>query len=364
MLPALRARGVQGDVVCLYDRGGYKEPLRQQGFRVDILDEGSLVSKARQIRRLVGSIKPDVVHASLIDASFATRLAMVGLQTPQLNSLVNTTYDPVRVKALGIAPWKMSVLRVADQLTARWVRGGFHALTEAVKQEATDILGIPADRVWTVPRGRDSAQMGERSPERRERVRRSLGIDPGELMVLNVGRQEPQKAKTVLVQAFDLVGPEMPNVVVFIAGEEGKDTPALRAAIAASPVGGRIVTLGRRSDVADLLAAADLFVFPSQYEGLGGALVEAMAMSCPIVGSDAPAVAEVLGDGSYGRVVPRGDAGALADAMRELLRSSELRREFGERARRRFEERFELDGVVDEMADLYRRLARFQVMSS
>lgn len=356
MLPLLRQRGIDGDVVCLYARHGHEEALRREGFRVVVLEESSLVGKAQQIRRIIRSTEPDVVHASLIDACFATRLAMLSLSTPQLNSLVNTTYDPVRIADLGIAPWKMMALRAMDALSARWVTGGFHALTDAVKTEATDVLHIPAERVWTVPRGRDSAQLGERRPERRARVRASLGVGPGEVMALNVGRQDPQKGKTLLVEAFGLAAAQFPRARLFIAGREGKDTAALRAAIETSPVRERIQVLGHRSDVPDLLAAADLFVFPSFYEGLGGALVEAMAMGCPIIGADAPAVAEVLGHGAYGRVVRRGDVQGLADAMRELLESSEARDALARSGRARFEQAFELGAVIDNMADLYSRL--------
>ena len=356
MMPLLRERGIEGIVACLYDRGGYVDDVRRDGFRVEVLGATSLLEQAKRIRRLIRETQPDLVHASLIDACFATRLAMIGLSTPQLNSLVNTTYDPVRVADLGIAPWKMKALQALDSLTARWVAGGFHALTDAVKKEATDILHIPAERVRTVPRGRDSAQLGDRTSERRARVRASLGVAEDELMVLNVGRQDPQKGKTVLVEAFGLAAAQVPQALLFIAGREGKDTAALRAAVEASPVRERIRVLGHRSDVADLLAAADLFVFPSLYEGLGGALVEAMAMGCPIIGADAPAVAEVLGHGAYGRVVRRGDVQGLADAMRELLGAPEARNALARSGRARFEQAFELGAVIDNMADLYRTL--------
>ncbi len=356
MLPLLRERGIDGIVVCLYDRDGHEEALRSQGFRVEVLEAMSLLDRAKQLRRLIRETQPDLVHASLIDACFATRLAMLGLSTPQLNSLVNTTYDPVRIADLGIAPWKMKTLRVLDSVTSRWVGGGFHALTDAVKKEATDILHIPAERVWTVPRGRDAAQLGERTPERRERVRESLGVAQDELLVLNVGRQDPQKGKTLLVDAFGLAAAQTPKARLFIAGREGKDTAALRAAVEASPARERIRVLGHRSDVPDLLAAADLFVFPSLYEGLGGALVEAMAMGCPIIGADAPAVAEVLGHGTYGRVVRRGDVQGLADAMRELLASPEARDALARSGHERFEQAFELSAVIDNMVDLYRTL--------
>lgn len=357
MLPRLRERGIDGDVICLYDRAGHQDSLRADDFSVDVLSNTSLWMRALAIRRAIRSKKPDLVHSSLIDANLATRIAMIGLRTPQLNSLVNTTYDPVRVSDLGIASWKIAALRLIDRFTSRWVTPGFHALTEAVKEEATNVLRIPSNKVWVIPRGRASEQMGKPTPARRERVRASLGMSKDHVMILNVGRQEPQKAKPLLVEAFTRIAADHLEAHLFIAGKKGKDTEALTAAIKESNVQERIHVLGHRSDVADLLCAADLFVFPSLYEGLGGSLVEAMCMGCPTIGSDAPAVREVLGGGAHGLVVPRGDEEALAKAMSQLVGSEELRAEWGRRGREHFDQTFELDNVIDELASLYGRLS-------
>lgn len=358
MLPRLRERGIDGQVICLYPRDGHEEALRATGFRVDVLNNRTLLGRALTIRRAIRNRKPDLVHASLIDACLATRVAMLGLQTPQLNSLVNTTYDPVRVSTLRVAPWKMRLLQVVDALTSRWVAPGFHALTEAVKKEAVEVLRIPPSKVWVVPRGRDSQALGTINTQRRSRVREGLGVSDDQVMVLNVGRQDPQKGKTLLVEAFSQAASEHPEAILFIAGREANDTPNLLRAVEQSPVSERIRVLGHRDDVADLLSAADLFVFPSHYEGLGGALVEALCMGCPAIGSDAPAIAEVLGHGEFGIVVPRGDVTELARAMSELIGSPAKRELLSRKGQERFRSSFELSTVIDSMAQLYRDLTQ------
>lgn len=356
MLPRLRERGIQGDIICLYDRKGHEHALRQSGFTVTVLGKRSRLSQAMAIRRAIRSSQPDLVHASLIDACLATRLAMVGMRTPQLNSLVNTTYDPVRQSHLKIAKWKMTLLKGVDRLTSGWVRPGFHALTQAVKREAVEILGIPESKVWIIPRGRDTVSMGDPTPERRQMTRESLGVAEDQLIILNVGRQDPQKAKTLLVEAFGLMAPAHPEAILLIAGREGNDTENLFAAVRSSEVADRIHILGHRTDIPDLLSAADMFVFPSHYEGLGGALVEALCMKCPTIGSDAPAIAEVLGHGEYGLVVPRGDAQALSSAMSSLAVSANARSTLALKGREHFERTFELDTVINQMANLYKFL--------
>lgn len=357
MIPLLAERGVDSAVACLYERPGHADALAAHGVTVGVLKGDNLVAKAWSLRKVIAEVGPDVVHASLINAQFVARLACIGLRVPHVNSLVNTTYDPVRVADLNIAPWKFRVLRAMDAVSSRFVSGGFHALTEAVKREAVDVLGIPGDRVRVVPRGRDAAQLGERTEARRERVRESLGLATDDLMLLNVGRQEPQKGKPMLVDAFSRIAERFPGAHLFIAGREGAATEELNAAIARSAARDRVHVLGQRSDVPDLLAAADLFVFPSFYEGLGGSLVEAMGLSVPIIGADAPAVAEVLGHGEYGHVVPRGDVEALAAAMAELLVSPEKRSALAQKGRERFDEAFAMDRVIDQMVEMYEGLA-------
>ena len=110
--------------------------------------------------------------------------------------------------------------------------------------------------------------------------------------------------------------------------------------------------LGHRSDVGDLLAAADEFVFPSLYEGLGGAMLEAMARGLPIVASDIPALREVT-DPDGARLVPRGSAAALAKAIDELLADPQEREAMSVKNLRR-SRAFDLDTITKRMTEFYR----------
>src|SRR5690606_10572466 len=114
--------------------------------------------------------------------------------------------------------------------------------------------------------------------------------------------------------------------------------------------------LGFRSDVANVLAAADIFVFPSLYEGLGGSLIEAMAMKLPVVASDIPAIREVVEDGRSGYLAPPGNVSALAGAIQALLSDPERVHGFGERAREICEDRFAVERSAGQMVSLYQSL--------
>ncbi len=320
-----------------------------------VLRPGSRLAQASELRDMIRWRAPDVVHATLFDSCLLSRLATprgIGL----VNSLVSTNYARVRVQELGAAPLKRRAVWAVDRLTISRVTH-VHALTGSVALEAQNVLGVRRDRITIVPRGRSAAALGERSEERRSRVRAGLGLEPSRLVFVNAARQEPPKAQALLVRAFARVLADRPDATLLVAGREGNATADLRAAIEETGTGEAVRMLGYREDVADLVAASDIFVFPSHYEGLGSVLIEAMAVGTPIVASDIPAIREVLADGEAGRLTPRGDADSLATALLELAADPELRADLARRGRERFLSTYTLEHVVDQTVALYRRAA-------
>ncbi|HEX2578720.1 MAG TPA: glycosyltransferase family 4 protein [Aquihabitans sp.] len=358
LLPELRERGVTSTVVCLRPRtGGLSDDVRAAGFPLEVLPGQRLPGRVAGLRRAIREHRPDVVHATLFDSCLASRLAGVGLGVPIVNSLVNVRDDAVRVRYLGRTGWKHAVVRLVDGVTARRLLDHAHALTETVRAEAIGVLHLDPGRVTVVPRGRSAATLGAATPERRTRVRARLGVPDAAPVVLSVGRQDRQKGQDVLVRAFADLLAGRPDAVLLIAGRPGTATSAVEQAISETGVSGSVRALGHRTDVADLMAASDVLAFPSYHEGLGCSIVEAMALGLPVVGSDAPAVAEVLEGGRLGELVPRGDVGALSEAREGLLADPDRRRELAGAGRARFEERYELSVVADAMVDLYGEVA-------
>lgn len=355
-LAPLRDRGIDGEVVCLYDRPG-PEIVRAQGFQVRVLPQGSRLRKLAVLRGLIRMAQPDVVHATLIESTFLTRIASLGLPVARLDSLVSTTYDPIRValRKRETSSLKTTGVHVIDRLTSRGVQH-FHALSRAVAEDAIGQLNIPMERVTIIPRGRSDSALGRRSTERRLAARESLELTDKDFVILNVGRQDRAKAQADLIAAFEHLADKEPNAILLIAGGEGNATSELNQLVVACRHRARIQLLGHRSDVPELLCAADVFAFPSLYEGSPGALIEALALECPIVGSDTPAVAEVLGHGAFGSQVPQGDPVSLSHALFAVMNSPDRVAELTRAGRQRFEQFYELDGVIGRTAALYRAL--------
>lgn len=358
LLPLLPPAGVDPVVVCLYHRRqGIESEVVRAGYDVRFLPARRSLARARQLRRIVAAEKPDIVHATLLESNLVARLGSVGLPSIVLSSLVGMPYTAARLREDPLVrSGKLRLVKAADGWTARHLTAHFHAITHAVKEWAVRSMRIPPERITVIERGRDPTRLGRPSPERRAAARARLGLRDDQDVIVNVGRQEFPKGQRYLLEAMEGVTARRPDAVLLIVGREGNASAGLRE-IAARP-GVRRATrfLGYREDVPDILAAADLFVFPSLYEGQGGSVVEALALGLPMVVSDIPALRETSDPGGNALLVEPASPPALAGAITELLEDPDRRRAMGLRSRRMFEERFTLDRSARRMVELYERL--------
>jgi glycosyltransferase involved in cell wall biosynthesis len=358
LLPRLRTNDIEVAVACLYARDeGVEQMVRSSGVDVQVLRANHLPGRILALRRLIRSRRPDVVHTTIFQSDVAGRVAAAGSGAAVLSSLVNTPYDAVRLADPNVRRLRLMITRWIDGWTARNLTMHFHAVSETVKDAAGRDLGVLPDRITVIPRGRDPRRLGVPSSARRQASRRSLGLAAGDEVVVTVGRQEFQKGHRYLLEAVEMLRASRPRLRVLVAGRQGNASAELEAMHRVSSLGPTVQFIGHREDVPSLLAAADVFVFPSLYEGFGGSLVEAMALGLPIVASDVPAIREVVEEGRNALLVNRADPDALARAIADLLEDPARRGASGWWSRRRFEERFTLDRVVPRMVDLYRRLA-------
>lgn len=211
-------------------------------------------------------------------------------------------------------------------------------MTDALKEEAL-AHGLDAQRILCIPNGVD---LGRFSLPRRE--------EKG--LVLFLGRLNRQKRVDVLLRAIARV----PAARLEVAGE-GEEEASLRALSRELGVEGRVAFLGGRTDVPELLARAEVFVLPSDSEGLPNALLEALAAGTPSVATDIPGNRDVARDGEEALLVPPGDSERLAHALTRVLSDRALASRLGEAGRKRARE-FDLERTADCYSELFRSLAR------
>jgi glycosyltransferase involved in cell wall biosynthesis len=176
--------------------------------------------------------------------------------------------------------------------------------------------------------------------------------NPGPARIVSVGRLTAPKDTLALVHALARL-PDGAFEAVIVG--EGPDYPAAEEEIRRLGLERAVELAGRRDDVPDLLAGADLFVLSSRSEGLPLSILEAMAAGLPVVASSVGGVPEAVVDGETGLLVPPGDPSSLAAALEQLLGDAELRRRLGQAGRSRVQESFDLASFRRAHVDLYRR---------
>jgi glycosyltransferase involved in cell wall biosynthesis len=238
-----------------------------------------------------------------------------------------TTFGRVCARRLGLpailhehanhtdTPWFQ---KVADRLLAPHTDLAI-AVSESTAEFTVRARMIPAERTKVVYLGSPLEEFARpRSAEEIAAARASLGIEPSMIAVGTVTRLMPSKGNQYLVEAVPEIVTRHPQARVFIVGE-GELQEELFQRARALGLGDRLVFVGFRRDVAEVLTALDIVVFPSLWEGTPLTAFEALAAGKPIVATDADGLLDILADRQDALVVPKRDASALARGVAALI---------------------------------------------
>ncbi len=187
-------------------------------------------------------------------------------------------------------------------------------------------------------------------------LRDELQLPEDAIVIGSVGRLHQQKGYPFLLDAMEAVVARFPQAHLLLVGD-GTEAEALRARAAASPVAAHLHLTGPLPAIERVFALLDLFVSSSLWEGLPTVLLESMAAGVPVVATDVSGSRELVADGTSGRLVPAGDAAALAGAIVAALSDREGSRAMAQQARHTLE-RFDIRQAAPQHATLYRKLAR------
>jgi glycosyltransferase involved in cell wall biosynthesis len=226
----------------------------------------------------------------------------------------------------------------------------FIAVSSDDRRKMIEIEKIDPDDVVFVANGIDGVPPGDGA-----RVREELGVPAGAPLLGAVAVLRPQKALDVLVRAVASLLPEFPDLRLLIAGD-GPERERLEELAAELGVESAIMLLGIRSDVPDLLAALDVAVLSSDYEGSPLAVMEYMDAALPVVATRVGGMPDLIEHGVNGLLVEPQDPAALAEAVVQLLRDREGAREMGRRGQERRRSEFTIDGTVRTLERMYEDL--------
>jgi glycosyltransferase involved in cell wall biosynthesis len=326
LLPAFETVGIENVVATLWAGHAYDDVLARCATRYDMgLRPGPAFSAFPGLVRLARTV--DVVHTQLPWADIVGRMAAVTAGKPSLTTVHSTQYDPDNLVRLTRAVRaKFQVVRALDAVLARTTRH-FFAVSPAVRDSYLRALHLRPERVEVAPCVLDPRLFGpERQPPRAE-LRSGYGMAPDEVAILTVGRLIPSKRQEDAIRAVAQISRSAP-ARLYLAGT-GPEETRLRAL--ASELSCPVVFLGEREDIPQLLHAADIFVFPTLFEGMPVALLEAMAMGKACVCSDLIEIRQLGGEAL--RYFPPQDAAAMARALAALVDQAPLRATLGSEAR-------------------------------
>jgi len=296
-----------------------------------------------RLRALFDDVRYSVIHAHGLRAGIDAAIAARGSGTKVVTTVHNLVRPEVAgaVKAIAYKPAERVVVRlsdkvfavsrdIADELTARARHDG-HMKVEVLH------LGVARAR----------------QPSRPAReVKDELSVGTGRPLVVTASRLSKQKDLTTMLTAVkDL------DVTLAILGE-GPEEAALRGAAARLGVAERVHFLGFRSDVADFIAAADVFCLSSVWEGVPLAVMEAVQLGTPVVATDVGGTGELIEEGVSGRLVSPRDPSALRAALDDVLADPEARSRYVDAARATLVAEFSTETMLARLRDVYLELAR------
>ena len=338
------------------------EALDGNGFEVDVAGPGNLPlempkpvlevsipsgpvrghrAAVRRLREIVTAGGYDVVHAHGLRAGIDAALAARG-RCPVVLTVHNLVHPAIAGRLRYVAYRQAEALAVllTDRTFAVSADIAEHLRHRRGARRKVEVLYLGIGDAPRVARDRAS-------------IRAELGAGDEDRLVVTASRLAPQKALPVMFEALASV----PEPFVLAVAGTGPAEDELRAAAAAHGIVERVRWLGFRPDVADYIAAGDVFCLSSVWEGVPLAAQEAILLGVPVVATAVGGMPELVEDAVTGRLVPPLDPAALGAALRQVLASEALRKTFADGAREHLKERFSTERMLERLAAEYRARA-------
>jgi glycosyltransferase involved in cell wall biosynthesis len=321
--------------------GSAVRKLERAGFEVLVIDEPDEAVAVGMLTAHLVETRPDVVHthmyrADIIGTKAVTALANAGHCRPYLVSTVHSS----RIRSMEDRETIRRLTPQMDQLIA---------VSKSIERKIADEHrdGAPVRLIYN---GVDLDRYDHQEPCCT--LRDEYGMEPGSQIVGVVARLEPEKGHLTLLDAWPHVLRRVPDAYLLMVGE-GSHREALAARAAENRVAHRVVFTGRRDDVPAVTAALDVAVLPSHREAQGLSILEAMALSRPVVASDVGGIPEMIEDGVTGLLVPHDQPEALAAAIVRLLTDHSLADTIARAAHDLVHDRFCVQVMVRSVEEIY-----------
>ncbi len=326
--------------------GSAVRKLQRAGIDVTVIDDPDDVIATATLAAHLADLRADVIHnhmfrAEIVGTKAAIALGEAGHRRPWVistvhSSRVRSSEDQEALR--GLAPQINHLITVSQAIDA--------------KVEDEGRTGTPRSLIYN---GIDLERYDHQ--EACCTLREEYGMDADAEIVGVVGRLELEKGHPTLLEAWPLVLDRVPCAYLLIVGE-GSRLDALHDIVRELGLERHVVFTGRRDDIPAVTAAFDVAVLPSYREAQGLTILEAMALSRPVVASSVGGIPEMIQDGVNGLLVPPNDPPALADAIVRLLQNHQLADMLGRAGHATVHDRFCIQLMVNAVQELYDEGAR------
>jgi len=328
-------------MVVSLSHGSSVRRLEKAGIRVCVIDEPDDRLAVQALAELLGPMEPEILHnhmyrAEVIGTRAALLLGEKGCRRPAVISTVHSS----RVRCAD----DRQALRQLTPLMDRLIVVS-KAIEQKIREEGR--AGAPVSLIYN---GVDLQRYNHQQPCCT--LHEDYSIPEASPIVGVVARLEAEKGHRTLIEAWPLVLAAHPEAWLLVVGE-GSERDSLEAQAASLGISGRVVFTGRREDVPAVTAALDISVLPSYREAQGLSVLEAMALSRPVVASEVGGIPEMIEDGVSGLLVPPNDHVALADAIVRLLSDHPYADMIAKRGHDLVHDRFCIELMVNSIETLY-----------
>jgi len=307
-------------------------------FPITMRGEIDLAAVLR-IRKLIHRFNYNIVHSHTSHAHSLAYLASI-----------NTGVIRLVTRRVDFSIFRHSFLKLSG-IKYRYLADFYIAISHKIKDVMVDD-GISGQRIFVVHSGIDPQRFMQATGDH---LLSEFDIQANQKVVINVAHLAEHKGQTYLVRAIPRVLAKLPDTRFFIVGQ-GELMEKLKETASGLGLKRELIFTGFRDDVADFYQIADLYVMSSVQEGLGTAVLDALALAKPVVATRTGGLPEIVHDGKTGRLVAPADPGALADGIIDMLSHAERARSMALAGRERVLGHFSVDAMVAKNIDVYQHI--------
>ncbi len=339
-------------VCALREGGSFEKELSEAGIKVIKLPSahgGADYLSFWKLFKILKIERPHIIHTHntqpLLDGVTAAMLARVPVR-------IHTDHarEFPDKKRYMYAEWLLS--HFTDKMIA---------VSESTKADLVKYEKINPDKIEVIHNGIDGDKYLNKIDVKKKK--KELRLDDRFSPVLGfVGRLSSEKGLTYLLKAIKLLTNDFNNILLIIAGE-GELLDDLKSETRELGIESNVSFLGPRHDISEILQLLDIFILPSEREGLSLVLIEASAASLPIIATDVGGNRQVVGDGKNGFVVKPKDATSLYKAIREIIMNKNLQKEFAQYSFEMFKNNFTMEKMIKKYETIYQDSFMAKVLS-